>query len=505
MPENPSKLASMQRKNYARNIILSQRLKEDVVSELQKISCNKCGSHNFDYDPAWKEYSCEECGYLVEDTDKIAMLNKMRNDNQIRNNTMQENNGKPLEEVQNHKEESKKDTLTKVERLRQEKDVEDLIKKLTSSDYKNATEALRQIGDKRAVDPLIKAFEHYFAEGKDCRIIVQALREFGQERAVAPLSAVLEENYCGWTDAAELRYFIVAAFGAIGGERAIKALIKALSDTSSKSSISPIALPSVGDHARGALMNIGKPALGALHRALEDEKTGWIRKNIKETIEWIQENSSGEVRIDSPFVEVVTSDVQDVFCENCGFDGFEYDRVWKEYSCKECGEIVEDPERIAAIQKTIRDLTLLNSTKEKSAQGPSVTSSAVVGRDRDYLAYANGVVRNTKTELEWTAGPDKGMTWDQAKAWVERHNRAGGGWRMPTMDELEGLYEEGLGDRNMTSLLKLTGWWVWSGVTQSWLRITDNCYDFFTGRRYFKAKTDTFSCRVFAVRTRSDR
>ena len=30
-----------------------------------------------------------------------------------------------------------------------------------------------------------------------------------------------------------------------------------------------------------------------------------------------------------------------------------------------------------------------------------------VGRDGVYVAYANGIVRDTKTGLEWKAGPDK--------------------------------------------------------------------------------------------------
>lgn len=45
-----------------------------------------------------------------------------------------------------------------------------------------------------------------------------------------------------------------------------------------------------------------------------------------------------------------------------------------------------------------------------------------VGRDGGYIAYANGIVKDTKTGLEWVAGSDKDVTWDQAKAWVEGLN-----------------------------------------------------------------------------------
>ena len=36
--------------------------------------------------------------------------------------------------------------------------------------------------------------------------------------------------------------------------------------------------------------------------------------------------------------------------------------------------------------------------------------SDVIGRDGDFVAYANGVVADTKTGLEWLAGPDVDTT-----------------------------------------------------------------------------------------------
>ena len=37
---------------------------------------------------------------------------------------------------------------------------------------------------------------------------------------------------------------------------------------------------------------------------------------------------------------------QQAMCEKCGSPEFEYDSYYKEYSCKECGWIVKDPEKI---------------------------------------------------------------------------------------------------------------------------------------------------------------
>jgi len=173
---------------------------------------------------------------------------------------------------------------SEVEKLTEKRDVEGLIKELEKADYMNAAEALRQIGDKRAVAPLIKALEYHFAKGEVCLNVVQALGELGDKRAVAPLITILQNP---GTDA-EVCYSIVHALAQIGGERAIEALIKALSDTRSKFSISPIALPSVADLARYALAQIGEPAVGPLTKALSD-KDWLVRENAKAALAMIQE------------------------------------------------------------------------------------------------------------------------------------------------------------------------------------------------------------------------
>ena len=90
------------------------------------------------------------------------------------------------------------------------------------------------------------------------------------------------------------------------------------------------------------------------------------------------------------------------------------------------------------------------------------SESNVLQQDGQYVAYANGIVRDTKSGLEWKAGPDRNMTWDKARSWVQNLD---GDWRMPTTDELKGLYKEGMGSNNLTPLLEATSikyLWVWS-------------------------------------------
>ena len=91
----------------------------------------------------------------------------------------------------------------------------------------------------------------------------------------------------------------------------------------------------------------------------------------------------------------------------------------------------------------------------------------ITARDGTLVAYATGVVYDTNTGLEWLAGPDRNTNWDEARSWVANLTVGNGGWRMPTIKELKTLYQKGTGTRNTTSLLKTTGWWVWSGETKA--------------------------------------
>ena len=80
-----------------------------------------------------------------------------------------------------------------------------------------------------------------------------------------------------------------------------------------------------------------------------------------------------------------------------------------------------------------------------SSSRPTSSTSNAIKRDGIYVAYANGIVKDTRTALEWKVGPDRDTVWDEARSWVQNLNLDGGGWRMPTMDELAGLYKKRAG------------------------------------------------------------
>ncbi len=128
------------------------------------------------------------------------------------------------------------------------------------------------------------------------------------------------------------------------------------------------------------------------------------------------------------------------------------------------------------------------------------TSAGVVGRDGNYIKYDNGVVYDKNTGFEWYAGSDKNTNWYDAKKWVENLTVAGGGWRMPTRQELKNLYKKGAGKRNMTPLLKTTGWFVWSdetkGSSSAW------GFSFGDGYKLWNPRDGSTELRGFAVRSR---
>jgi hypothetical protein len=72
-------------------------------------------------------------------------------------------------------------------------------------------------------------------------------------------------------------------------------------------------------------------------------------------------------------------------------------------------------------------------------------------RDGRFIAYDNGTVLDTSTNLMWAA-KDNGsnINWANAKSYCE--NYRGGGytdWRMPTQYELAGIYDAGKKSKNL--------------------------------------------------------
>jgi len=99
----------------------------------------------------------------------------------------------------------------------------------------------------------------------------------------------------------------------------------------------------------------------------------------------------------------------------------------------------------------------------------------ILKRDGRFIAYLDGTVLDTKTNLMWAAKDHgKDTTWPEARSYCE--NYRGGGymdWRMPTYGELATLYdtsktyESACGSEiHLTELIHLACRYVWSAETE---------------------------------------
>ena len=137
-------------------------------------------------------------------------------------------------------------------------------------------------------------------------------------------------------------------------------------------------------------------------------------------------------------------------------------------------------------------------TQAFSKKGGSLVTDLATGATR-FTVSEEGVIADSRTKLEWIAGPDRDTNYADAEQWVANCNVAGGNWRMPTRQELATLYQEGIGERNMDPAFRMTGWWVWAEPRDSssaWY------FDFNLGRENWFFRDYSSSYRVFGVRSR---
>jgi hypothetical protein len=118
-----------------------------------------------------------------------------------------------------------------------------------------------------------------------------------------------------------------------------------------------------------------------------------------------------------------------------------------------------------------------------------------------FTALADGVIYDSQTDLDWLLGANRDFNFEQAEKWVASLSTvAGGGWGMPSQDELTMLYQQSVGERNLDPLFKTTGWWAWAGEydpASSW-RFG---FSFAKGEENWNFKDHSRDGRVFAVRT----
>ena len=145
-----------------------------------------------------------------------------------------------------------------------------------------------------------------------------------------------------------------------------------------------------------------------------------------------------------------------------------------------------------------------NCERLEAAQGSGdCRSSAKRGSSEPVIAYGDGMVLDTKTNLMW-AVKDNGsdINWTNAKTYCE--NYSGGGytdWRMPTLNELAGLYDsaiEGNNGNHLTNLIILTGCCPWASETSG----SDAAnFSFYSSHRHWTPLSYAVNYRALPVRS----
>lgn len=135
-----------------------------------------------------------------------------------------------------------------------------------------------------------------------------------------------------------------------------------------------------------------------------------------------------------------------------------------------------------------------------------------IGRDGQFIAYNDGTVLDTKTNLMWAA-KDNGedIEWQDATNYCE-HYQGGGytGWRMPTQSELAGLYDKNKSyksacgdDVHITELIRLSCSWIWASAIRVPSFFGDRAADFnFNyGNKGWHHPTHAYPYRALPVRS----
>lgn len=85
-----------------------------------------------------------------------------------------------------------------------------------------------------------------------------------------------------------------------------------------------------------------------------------------------------------------------------------------------------------------------NRNKNSLVVEPKVSATPTVAptveNQKRFVVNSCGSIQDTRAGLEWYVGADRNVTWNEAQEWTSGLNSCGGGWRMPTIEEIRTLY-----------------------------------------------------------------
>jgi len=133
--------------------------------------------------------------------------------------------------------------------------------------------------------------------------------------------------------------------------------------------------------------------------------------------------------------------------------------------------------------------------KEAEAENKRLQQARLSEQEKQRLLRKGNIITDNTTGLEWLVGSDKDIDWNEAKAWVDS---LGENWRLPTLNELQGMYSAGITSIDWGSFQN-TGSFVWSIQTKFIFSAWNFCFD--DGLEYYTDRTDGSNSRAFAVRS----
>ncbi len=184
----------------------------------------------------------------------------------------------------------------------------------------------------------------------------------------------------------------------------------------------------------------------------------------------------------------------------------EEQKLEKEKALLEKKKAIE--EKRQKIEEEKAALEAKKSTTLAMANRPSVSTANEIRRDGRFIAYDNGTVLDTRTNLMWAVKDNGGgINWADAKSYCE--NYRGGGytdWRMPTSNELAGLYDQAKtystdcgAYARLTELIRLTCPYPWASETRG---SDAACFSFYYGiRAWLPQSYDLLDHRALPVRS----
>jgi hypothetical protein len=175
-------------------------------------------------------------------------------------------------------------------------------------------------------------------------------------------------------------------------------------------------------------------------------------------------------------------------------------------------------ERDKPLSKSAQDQSVSsnNAQENNATQQSRVEPTPLPTSDnrQRYTSTSCGSIQDARTNLEWYVGPDRNVSWYDAQQWTTGLRSCGGGWRMPSVAEIQTLYDPNTragtgyynGGRYFPAHIDPVfdsiggGSWVWSD--QQVGGNNARSFNLNQGKAVEYSTTNTtFSTRAFAVRT----